>query len=258
MCFLLFAVRVHPDYPLVIAANRDEFLSRPTSPADYWEDSPLVMGGRDLEAGGTWLGITRQGRFAALTNYRNPDGHDTTRPSRGALVSDFLTDAQKIPAATYLKQIDESSTSYNGYNLIAGSGPTLIHYSNQASDMTLLTDGVHALSNALLDTPWPKSVRGTKSLEKILARPGEPDTQAMLALLSDRDPANDDSLPDTGVGTEAERALSPIFIRHGTYGTRCSTIITIRDDGEVSFMERTYESDAVKYSDVAYTFDLID
>lgn len=258
MCFLLFAVRVHPDYPLVIAANRDEFLARPASPAGFWEDAPNVLGGRDLEAGGTWLGITRQGRFAALTNYRNPDGHDATRPSRGALVSDFLTDAEKIPAATYLKQIDDADKTYNGYNLIAGSGSTLIHYSNQANELTLLTEGVHALSNALLDTPWPKSVRGTHALEQILAKPGQPDTESMLALLTDRDPAKDDALPDTGVGTEAERALSPIFIRHGTYGTRCSTIITIRDDGEVAFMERTYETDAVKYSDASYSFDLID
>jgi len=258
MCFLLFAVRVHPDYPLVIAANRDEFLTRPTAPAEFWTDSPNVLAGRDLEAGGTWLGMTRQGRFAALTNFRNPDGHDATRPSRGALVSDFLTDANKIPAANYLNAINDSDTTYNGYNLIAGAGATLVHYSNQASDMTLLSPGIHALSNALLDTPWPKSVRGTKTLEEILATPGTPDTEAMLALLTDRDPASDDSLPDTGVGTENERALSPIFIRHGTYGTRCSTIITVRDDGEVSFMERSYEKDALQYSDVTHTFDLID
>jgi len=263
MCFLLFAVNHHPDFPLIVAANRDEYLSRPTTAAAWWETHPDVMGGRDLEAGGTWLGMHRDGRFAALTNYRDPNGHDTSRPSRGALVSDFLTSRPRTPAANYINDIDTSDVAYNGYNLVAGSGSALIHYSNQTEDMTLMTPGVHALSNALLDTPWPKAERGRRTLEQILVTGGEPDREAMLALLSDRDIASDDVLPETGVGQEAERALSPIFIRHGAYGTRCTTILTLREDGEVTFMERTWKTDPtthndVTHNDVVWRFSLID
>lgn len=258
MCFIIFAVNAHADYPLIVVANRDEYLNRETRAAAFWDDHPDVLAGRDLKAGGTWLGITRHGRFAALTNYRDASDTDASRPSRGALVSDFLVNAERPPAANYIQDVHHGDADYNGYNLVAGAGSALVHYSNQTGKMELLTPGIHVLSNALLNTPWPKAKRGRAELKDILAKPGPVDDETLFDLLADRQPAVDDNLPDTGVGLEAERALSPIFIRHGSYGTRCSTIIRIQTDGLISFSERSFGDSADDYSDAAYEFRIIE
>jgi len=234
MCLILVAWQVHPDYPLVVAANRDEFYARSTASADFWPESPQVLAGRDLEAGGTWLGITRQGRFAALTNYRDPASHKPQALSRGNLVADFL--AGNTPIDAYLDTLD--AAAYNGFNLLLGDGKQLIAFSNVTMQRHALAPGVYGLSNALLDTPWPKVGAGKTALSGALAT--LPDETALFHLLRDATHHPDATLPATGVSLEWERLLSAAFIRSPDYGTRCSTVIKVGADGTASFDEQTW------------------
>jgi len=236
MCLILIAWRVHADYPCVIAANRDEFHSRPTATAQWWPGDSGVLAGRDLQAGGTWLGITRAGRFAALTNYRGPGGQVTATPSRGTLVAEFLEQGTPLPVS--LAQVAQRGAHCNPFNLIASDGPGLGVYASTTGETRALAPGIYALSNHLLDTPWPK-VRVAKSrlATALAALPG---TSALLELLRDDTPASDEQLPRTGVSIEYERLLSSAFIRGASYGTRSSTIVTIASDRGVSFGEWTW------------------
>ncbi len=236
MCLILLAWRVHDDCPLVIAANRDEFFARPTLPAGFWADAPEVLAGRDLEAGGTWLGITRSGRFAALTNFRDPSGQRSGLPSRGSLTSDFLRSDSTPPA--YLEQLATSATTWNGFNLLLGDGQELYCYSNMGGPPHQLTPGIYGLSNHLLDTPWPKVTAAKAALLDSLAV--LPDQAPLLALLRNRHIAADEQQPQTGVSLEWERLLSAAFVSAPGYGTRCSTIILFGRDGRVTFDERTW------------------
>lgn len=237
MCLILVAWRAHPEFPLVLAANRDEFFSRRTSGADYWPDIPALLAGRDLEAGGTWLGITRKGRFAALTNYREPTRQRPKAPSRGALVADFL--AADLSVDDYLDHLDPSS--YNGFNLLlgdaSGSGRLTV-FSNVSGQRHDLSSGVYGLSNALLDTPWPKVGAGRMALAASLDR--LPDEAALHRLLRDDTRHPDAHLPKTGVSPEWERLLSAAFVRSPDYGTRCSTVLKVGMDGTASFDEQTW------------------
>ena len=235
MCLILLAHGAHPDYPLVIAANRDEYYERPTAKAAFWEDHPQVLAGRDLECMGTWLGITRTGRFAALTNFRDPRERKTVAPSRGRLVSDFLVSNQEPRA--YLEDVASRAQDYNGFNLLAGDVEGVYYFSSRAGAVQAVAPGIHGLSNHLLDTPWPKVERGKQRLQQALA--DEPGTDALLELLHDREPAAASALPDTGVGTELERVLSPALIVSPQYGTRASTAVLFARDGAISFSERT-------------------
>lgn len=239
MCVIYFALNVHPDYPLVLLANRDEFYDRPTSPAHSWEDHPNVFAGRDLVAGGTWLGITGSGRIAAVTNYREPGAPRGWR-SRGDLVSEFL----KGFASTedYLAEVTARSNDYSGFNLLVGEiEPTrcdLGYFSNRGGGARKLESGVYGLSNHLLDTPWPKVVNGKNRLERILAKPF--DKQSLFRLLADEALAPDADLPDTGIGYEKEKALSAIFIKTPVYGTRCSTVVTFPSSLPPGLEERVF------------------
>ena len=235
MCLILIAHGAHPDFPLVIAANRDEYYQRPTAAASYWPDHDHVLAGRDLEGMGTWLGVTRTGRFAALTNFRDPLRRKTDAPSRGRLVSDYLV-ADPDPRA-YLDGIKTAAPRYNGFNLLAGDADGVYCFSSHNSKVQKLSPGIHGLSNHLLDTPWPKVVRGKQRLQQVLAR--GPDADALLELLHDREPAPESELPDTGIGAEMERTLSPALIVSPQYGTRASTALLFGIDGSVSFTERT-------------------
>jgi uncharacterized protein with NRDE domain len=236
MCLILFAYQAHPDYPLIMVANRDEFYQRPTAPAAFWKDSPHVLAGRDLEKGGTWMSVTRTGRFAALTNYRAPGQNRANMNSRGFLVSDYVT-GTKEPKA-YLQAVQEEREKYNGFNLLVGDMESLYYYSPVLNEITKVPPGIHGLSNAVLDTPWPKVRKGSKQLKQVLSRQiiHEDD---LLAILSDSSEATDEELPDTGVGREWEKRLSPLFIESDTYGTRSSTLLTMTHNGEVSFTERS-------------------
>lgn len=239
MCLIALAMDAHPSYRLVIAANRDEFYARPTAPAAWWADAPHVLAGRDLREGGTWMGVTRAGRVAAVTNYRDPGfAQLPDAPSRGALVADFLRCA--VDAEAYAHDLAGRAAAYNGFNLLLGDDGGLFYVSNRADGVRRLEPGVYGLSNALLDTPWPKVVRARRAMEEAMAAAEGPGWDARLwEALADRVIAADDALPDTGVGAQRERHLSAPFIRTEVYGTRASTVLTITDDGEVRFVERS-------------------
>jgi uncharacterized protein with NRDE domain len=236
MCLILIAYQVHPRYPLILAANRDEFYQRPTAGAAFWPDALHILAGRDLVHQGTWLGITRGGRFAALTNYRNPREVKRSAPSRGELVSGFLR--SDTSSEDYLERLRADAPAYNGYNLLFGEQDGLYCYSNKSGAAVKLAPGIYGLSNHLLDTPWPKVVRGKESLAGVV-RNAEFSREELFAILADRTLAEDESLPDTGVGLVRERMLSAIFITSERYGTRSSTVLLIDANRKVSFAERS-------------------
>jgi uncharacterized protein with NRDE domain len=238
MCLIVFAHAMHPKYRLVVAANRDEFYSRPTEAAHFWDGTQTLLAGRDLSAGGTWLGVTRSGRFAAVTNHRDPLRERPTALSRGTLTTGFLQGSD--PPLAYLEHIARVGSAYGGFNLIVGDGRELGYYSNRDEIARRLDPGVYGLSNDALDTNWLKVERGKVGLEAILSDEVI-SPEDLLDLLSDATSAPDDRLPDTGVGIEWERVLSPVFIRTEAYGTRSSTALLIDVDGEVTFVERVYE-----------------
>jgi uncharacterized protein with NRDE domain len=237
MCLIVLAWRTHPNYRLVLAANRDEYFVRPAAPAGFWDDHPNVLAGRDLEAGGTWLGITLDGRFAALTNYRNPADKKDGAPSRGALVSDFLTG--KTAPMEYLQDVERRAVNYNGFSLLAGDAASLAFLSNRGGHAARVAPGIHGLSNHLLDTPWPKVRKGKAGLAALLDAPFDP--EAAFGLLEDTTRAAGGDLPSTGVSPELEERLSAIrILAVGGYGTRCSTVLCLTEDGRVEFHERSY------------------
>lgn len=238
MCTLLFAYRHHPGYALVMAANRDEFYSRPTQQAHWWPGG-VVLAGMDLQAGGTWMGISRTGRFAALTNHRNPHDIRPDAPSRGALVSQFLHTDQ--PALDYLHDILPTAMAYNGFNLLVYDGKELAYLGNREAVVQprVLAPGLYGLSNAVLDTPWPKVADGKERLHQLLATNPAPTPHALIELMQQRELAPDHRLPSTGVSLEWERMLSATFITSAVYGTVCSTAVLITDDGQVHYSERS-------------------
>lgn len=238
MCLILFAHRCHPNFRLIVAANRDEFLDRPTAPLAFWDDSPQVLAGRDLKEGGTWLGITRTGRFAALTNYRDPARMAPNAPSRGRLVSDYLQGEE--PAHAYLDRLAARAGSYNGFNLLLGDEEGLFYYTNLTGEPRALEPGLYGLSNHRLDTPWPKLKRSRLLLRQLLDRRSDPMPDELLDLLADRVPAPDVELPRTGIPLEWERWLSPIFIDAPGYGTRASTVLVVNDRGCGHMVEVTW------------------
>lgn len=241
MCLILLAWKSDPRFPLVFAANRDEFYERPSAPAGFWNEAPDLLAGRDLRGGGTWLGITRSGRLAALTNYRDPASVKTEAPSRGMLVSDYLRSRE--PPGAYLGRIADDAGRYNGFNLLAGDPEELFCFSNRG-DLQRLQPGIYGLSNHLLDTPWPKVAWGKGALKTVLAGDRGMLPEALFALLADRRRPPDDRLPDTGVGLARERLLSPLFIESELYGTRSSTVLLIDRNGETTFVERVFDGAA--------------
>lgn len=239
MCLILLARDVRPDAPLVLAANRDEYFSRPTRPAHYWEDAPAVLGGRDLKAGGSWLGVDTAGRLAAVTNYREPPQPVARVESRGRLVSDYLTQSRQ-PAA-YLEDVQRRRHRFDAFNLLVGRGTDLHVYSSRGAAPLPLAAGIHAVSNGDLDSPWPKMARGRRALGDILAAEAAPDCEALFALLADTTPAAAAELPDTGVDRDTEKRLSPMFVRMDGYGTRSSSALILHADGRIVFAERNYD-----------------
>jgi uncharacterized protein with NRDE domain len=235
MCLIAIAWQAHPDYPLVVAANRDEWRDRPAEPAGWWHDHPDILAGRDLQAGGTWMGITRAGRFAAVTNFRDPSERRSTALSRGTLVTEFLLGGDT--PAEFLSTLARRSARYNGFNLLVSDGPSLFYFGSREGEVRSVEPGVHALSNHLLDEPWPKVRRARAAMHEALGDGDDP----LFAMLSDTSPGADDELPDTGVGLEKERMLSPALITGETYGTRASTVLR-RSGASVRFEERTRDA----------------
>jgi len=244
MCLAAFALNAHPRFPLVIAANRDEFFARAATPMAWWVDRPDILAGRDLSAGGTWFGLTRAGRLALLTNVREPGRQNPDAPSRGALVVDWLNSHDSAPA--FAQQL---ASGYNGFNLVtADLARNEWHWiSNRAQGRVALGAGIHTLSNAALDTPWPKTVSLRAEMANALEQATDADglAQRLLTALADPTPAADAALPDTGVGLARERLLSPRFIRMPDlgYGTRCSTVFIRDASGATRVIERSVTVD---------------
>jgi uncharacterized protein with NRDE domain len=252
MCLILLAIQSHPAYKLVIAANRDEFYERPTAPAAFWDSEPGLLAGRDLRAGGTWLGITTKGRIAAITNYRDPSSMKNDAPSRGSLVTDFLS-GQQSPV-DYLDDLKRAAHEYNGFNLIVGKKHELYWYSNREEGIRDLSTGIYGVSNRLLDTPWPKVTRGKKMISTLLYEEKDPSPETFFSMLADRSVPDDNKLPDTGVGLELERMLSPIFITSPDYGTRSSTLLFIDRHDRVIFIEKTFNASPDHSTTVKHEF----
>ena len=253
MCLIFISLKQHSHYKLILAANRDEFYERKTAAADYWKDYPEILGGRDLEAGGTWMAMSRSGKISMITNYRDLKNLKSNAPSRGKLVSDYLI--EEVSPDNYLKSIDPHKGEYNGFNLVVGSSEELWYLSNYKSGVDQIPSGVHGLSNALLDTPWPKVIGGKKKFESVISdQTINPDS--LFEMLMDDHVASDNELPDTGVGLERERQLSSMFIKSPGYGSRCSTVVLIDKNDHVLFAERVCDLKTFKYTVNTFEFDI--
>lgn len=239
MCLITFAYNIHPEYSLILLANRDEFFQRPSQAVHRWPDAPQILAGRDLEQGGTWLGLNQNGLFATVTNHRNGrDKRDELR-SRGDLTRHFLSGSQ--PATDYLSILEPKQQAYGAFNLLLGDETGLHYLSNrQQSTASVISPGVYGLSNAVLDTPWPKVQKVREGLQGLLAEQ-EPNREAMLALMQDRERAPDENLPDTGISLEWERMLSSCFIQSESYGTRAITLLMQKPDGSTYLREQTFD-----------------
>lgn len=237
MCLIACAFRVHPDYALILAGNRDEFHARPTTAAAPWAQAPHIIGGRDLVAGGSWLALSGRSRLAAVTNVRRMEGPRPNAPSRGALVADFVSGT--VSAQTASTALLANAADYAGFNLLLWDGEQLDYLTNQpAPRRETLPPGVYGLSNATLDTPWSKLTRLRDAMAVVAGQRHDP--VHLLDVLADRQPADDSSLPDTGVGAEMERFLSPPFISDIRYGTRASTLVLVPYQGAAQFIERRF------------------
>lgn len=251
MCLITFAYHAHPTYKFILAANRDEFYARPTSAAGWWHDHPAVLGGRDLRAKGTWMGINRNGRFAAVTNFRDIKNIKPDAKTRGDLPTDFLI-GDSTPA-TYAAKIQAEGDQYNGFNMIV-LDEEMAYAGNYSEDSYELGFGIYGLSNALLDTPWPKVQRAKSKFEQLIQK--EFQLEDLIEMMGDEEKAADDLLPETGLDYRMEKALSSMCIRTPEYGTCCSTALTIDYDGKVEFFEKTYAVGSRKASFVCFSFEI--
>src|SRR5690606_35583861 len=252
MCLLVFAYRTHPRYPFIFAGNRDEFHGRPTAPAGYWADHPEILAGRDLKAGGTWLGVSRSGRFATVTNFREPNEQIADARSRGELVTNFLLDEGS--PRDFRQAAAASGQLYNGFNLIFGHCSELHYVTNRdgVADYEI-SPGLYGLSNGRLDTSWPKVVRAKELFQKVVQR-DHVDSEDLLALLTDEWRPSDEHLPRTGIDLSWERRVSSIFIRGDEYGTRASTAVLISGTGEVTLVERSFGPGGVEIGTQRFEF----
>jgi uncharacterized protein with NRDE domain len=239
LCLVVVAWKARADLPLVVAANRDEWRDRPAEPARWWPDHPHLFAGRDLQAGGTWMGVTRTGRFAAVTNFRDPADRRSTARSRGGLVTEFLL-GREAPEA-FLATLAARAREYNGFNLVVGDGLSLWYFGSREGEARAIEPGIHGLSNHLLDEPWPKVVRGRMAMAEAIREPDP--APRLFAALADGQGAPDDALPDTGVGIDWERRLASPLITGADYGTRASTVVTASGGGALYFEERTLAAD---------------
>lgn len=238
MCLLIIACNCHPDYPLVLASNRDEFYCRKTEPLAFRGRGPDMLCGLDLEGGGTWLAAARSGRVAALTNVREPGRMKADAPSRGLLVSGCAASDQ--PLDQFLAALIRQPEQHNGFNLIAADRTGLYYCSNRTGSVCRLPAGLYGLSNHGLDTPWPKVTRAKELVAGVLAVRGALDAGALFDVLRDDAQPPDAALPDTGVGPVWERILAPIFIHSDSYGTRTSSLVLLDHSGNLRFIERTH------------------
>ncbi len=244
MCLILCAWQVNPAFPLILAANRDELHARPSAAAHWWPDAPEIYGGRDLVAGGSWLACHRDGRFAALTNFRDLRSPPRSGESRGALVRDYLTGSDS-PLA-YLRTRAAEIQRWADFNLLVGDRHTLAYLASKDGQVRSLDPGCYGLSNHVLDTPWPKVARGSAALREIAGTPAlsvSAAQAALLAVLSDRRPGPESELPDTGLPRDRERLVSATMIIDAHYGTRCSSVLVLDSDSAWHGIERSFAPD---------------
>ncbi|TSI05218.1 NRDE family protein [Lysinibacillus sp. BW-2-10] len=253
MCLINFHYANHPHYKLIVVANRDEEYGRPSKQAHFWDDEPMILAGRDLLQMGTWLGVSKNGKFAAITNFRDPS--EPPRPkSRGEIVTQFLTGNKTT--LQFIEELQTKRESYGGYNVLLYDGQQFHHYNNRLDEVNKISRGTHSLSNYSLNTPWPKVVKGTNHLQQLVEQnQGEIDAEPLFNLLSDQTIAPDKDLPNTGVGLELERQLSSLFIKLPNYGTRTSTVLLINHDNSITFIERTYEKGQFQF-DTKFEFSM--
>lgn len=254
MCLIFLSFNQHPQYPLIIAANRDEFFERPATPMGFWPEHPKLLAGKDLTAGGTWLGVTKTGYFAMLTNYRDMANIRPNAPTRGKLVLDYLIG--ELAPAGYLQALHSSAAQYNGYNIILGTLDDPWYYSNQSNKIYQLGTGLYGLSNALLDSKWPKVTHGKAKFQAIISKENFSITE-LLDFMYDKTLAPDDQLPDTGIGYEKEKLLSSMFIDMPGYGTRNTTVLLKNRNNEVEVVERTYAKDRSHLTEQKFKFSLV-
>jgi uncharacterized protein with NRDE domain len=239
MCLAIIAHAYQKDWPLILVANRDELHARPANTAEPWPWPSAILAGRDLEAGGTWLGVSRHGRIGLLTNHRDPERHDPDAPSRGHLTEDYLNSNGIVQ--DYAQTVQKLAKRYNGFNLLIGDGRSLAYISNRAkASPQLLAPGIIGVSNAELQTPWPKLVNTRNAVAAHLASQASPDPQHLISIMQKRQIPPDEELPATGVGLERERLLASPFILNERYGTRCTTVVMQRNDGMMFFYEQSY------------------
>ena len=242
MCLILIAYQVHSRYPLILAGNRDELFSRPTAPLDFWSDRPEIIGGRDLEEMGTWLGISKRGRYGAVTNFREGAPPTSKRPSRGHLVGRYLVGS--APPEEYLRDVAAKAGSYSGFNLLIGDETNLYYFSNRRQGIDNLPPGVYVLSNHFLNTSWPKTDLAILKFKEVILHQEQVTPEDIITILTNQQHPPDRMLPQTGVGLEWERILAPIFIRSKGYGTRSSSVLMINNERCVTFYEKSWQLDA--------------
>ena len=255
MCLILFAQGVHPEYPLIVAANRDEFHSRPTDRAAFWPDHPDVLAGRDLQAGGTWMGVDRRGRFAAVTNFSEPPPEPVPPRSRGDLVADYLTG--DLPAAEYLARLGDCADAFRGFNLILGDRRELWYFSNRADGAHRLAPGTYGLSNHLLDTAWPRVNRGKTALADFERAEQTPSAELLLDLLGDATEPRDEELLSLHPDDRSPGARAPCFIIGDSYGTRSSSVLTVQRTGRVQFCEQRFGPGGAVLTRDDYSFEVL-
>lgn len=237
MCLIVFAFNHHPEYPLILAGNRDEFYAREAEQAHIWDTDPAILAGKDLRAGGTWLGVSKKGEFGAITNYRDLDNPIEGERSRGEIIPGFLTRSGK--ARQKLNRLKQSLQHYSGFNLLAGNKEQLYYLNNVHGKIDPVEPGIHGISNAVLNTPWPKVEMAKLEFKKAIT-PKSIDRERIFRLLKNSETFPEESLPETGLSPEMEKAVSPIFIETEGYGTRCSNLLTIDSGGRINFIEKTY------------------
>ncbi len=250
MCLIVFAYRAHPDYRLVVAANRDECYKRPAMKVDWWDDHTQILGGRDMKEKGTWMAVHKNGRFTAVTNYRDPKNLKEGTRSRGNLPANFLLGSEN--GEEYSGRALSDGAKYNGFNLLTMDADDMWHVSNYEHKINRIPHGIHGLSNSLLNDPWPKVVKAKNHFAEIIRQHFE--LENLIYMMQDADLADDKDLPSTGVSYTWEKALSAMCVRTRDYGTRCSTAVTVDYNDNVKFLEHSYPVGNQKNESRMYAF----
>jgi len=243
MCLISLAWQQHEDYPLVMAANRDEFLARASQEMHFWNSQPHILAGRDLVAGGTWMGFSKHGRFAALTNIRHPDYFKAGQLSRGELIPDYLN--AKLSTQQWSQWLKDNHTSYHGFNLIFGDAEGIYYFGSNQPDVVSLEPGIYGLCNADLNTPWPKVQKAQEQMSSWIK---SPDLQSLSLLHSTSEVADDTLLPSTGIPIDLERSLSAQKIALPEYGTRTQSGIIVDRQGTLQVTEISIDKGNSKQS----------